>query len=149
MGKNQKICQVKKGANWHACRSLKYTRMCWDKKQASKNTAYLFLVDRNSGSNRQNSKWRKEYLRNSHKPTIRGGAWAWSLTPSVILEDRSLFDSWPCSKNVSVKWGEVLDFDNWIIRADASPEQCWALKVHHSCQGWVKASDLGLRRTPG
>lgn len=31
--------------------------------------------------------------------TIRGGAWAWSLTPSVMLEERSLLDNWPCGKH--------------------------------------------------
>lgn len=30
--------------------------------------------------------------------TMRGGAWVWSLTPSVMLDDRSLLDSWLCGK---------------------------------------------------
>lgn len=33
-------------------------------------------------------------MRVSETCTVRRGAWAWSLTPSVMLDERSLFDSW-------------------------------------------------------
>lgn len=40
--------------------------------------------------------------------TMRGGAWAWSLTPSVMLEERSLLDNWLCGKQT--RTSNVADF---------------------------------------